>query len=194
MLSVCLDDESCLTLCNPLDCSLPGFSVHGIFQERILEWAAISSSRGSSRPRDQTHVSWIMCLLTHCLRILYHAETLGKPLKARVGISAGEGLRWSALMCAENYKDKQAAHLLVSLLYVGLCFEVLEVFWGCRNDSRWYRHKSMGVKLYQTLSFFSENLLLMSFLCLVSLKILFEGRLQRLVFFFFFWSCFLGEH
>ena len=47
---------SCLTLCNPTDCSLPGSSVHGIFQARILEWAAIFSFRESSRPRDQTRV------------------------------------------------------------------------------------------------------------------------------------------
>ena len=39
--------QSCLTLCNPMDCSPPASSVHGIFQARILEWAAISSSRGS---------------------------------------------------------------------------------------------------------------------------------------------------
>ena len=49
----------CQTLCNPMDCSLPGSSVHGIFQARILEWVAISSSRGSSQLRDQTHVSCI---------------------------------------------------------------------------------------------------------------------------------------
>ena len=42
--------QSCLTLCNPTDCSLPGSSVHGISQARILEWVAISSSRGSSWP------------------------------------------------------------------------------------------------------------------------------------------------
>ena len=40
--------QSCLTLCNPMDCSLPGSSVHRIFKARILEWVAISSSRGSS--------------------------------------------------------------------------------------------------------------------------------------------------
>ena len=48
--------QSCPTLCNPMDCSSPGFSVHGILQARILEWVAISFSRGSSRPRDQTQV------------------------------------------------------------------------------------------------------------------------------------------
>ena len=48
-----------LTLCYPMDCSLPGSPVHGISHARILEWVAISFSRGSSPPRDQTHVSWI---------------------------------------------------------------------------------------------------------------------------------------
>ena len=42
--------QSCPTLCDPVDCSLPGFSVHGIFQAKILEWVAISFSRGSSQP------------------------------------------------------------------------------------------------------------------------------------------------
>ena len=51
--------QSCPTLCDPVDCSLPGSSVHGILQARILEWVAISFSRGSSQPRDQTQVSHI---------------------------------------------------------------------------------------------------------------------------------------
>ena len=45
------------TLCDPMDCSPPGFSVCGISQTRILEWVAVSFSRGSSRLRDPTHVS-----------------------------------------------------------------------------------------------------------------------------------------
>ena len=44
---VCSVAQFCLTLCDPMDCSLPGSSVHGILQARILEWVAISSSRGS---------------------------------------------------------------------------------------------------------------------------------------------------
>ena len=51
--------QSYLTLCDPMDCSPPGSAVHGILQARILEWVAISSSRGSSPPRDQTQVSYI---------------------------------------------------------------------------------------------------------------------------------------
>jgi len=49
--------QSCLTLCNPMDCSPPGSSVHGILQARILEWVAIPFSRGSSQLRDWTWVS-----------------------------------------------------------------------------------------------------------------------------------------
>ena len=51
--------QSCPTLCNPMDCSLPGSSVHGISQTRVLEWVAISFLRGSSWPRDRTWVSSI---------------------------------------------------------------------------------------------------------------------------------------
>ena len=55
-----LDNEgaqSCPTLCDPMDCSPPGSSVHGILQARIVDWVTISFSRGSSQPRDQTQVS-----------------------------------------------------------------------------------------------------------------------------------------
>ena len=51
--------QSGLTLCNPIDCSPPGSSVHGIPQTRILEWVAIPFSRGSSWPRNQIQVSYI---------------------------------------------------------------------------------------------------------------------------------------
>ena len=49
--------QSCPTLCNPIDCSLPGSSIHGILQARILEWVVISFSRGIFPPRDQTCIS-----------------------------------------------------------------------------------------------------------------------------------------
>ena len=56
---LCLVAQLHPTLYDPMDCSPPGSSVHGILQARILEWAAISFSRGSSQPRDQTCVSYI---------------------------------------------------------------------------------------------------------------------------------------
>ena len=54
--------RSCLTFCDPMDCSLPGSSVHGILQARVLEWVAISFSCGSSPPRDQTLASCLSCI------------------------------------------------------------------------------------------------------------------------------------
>ena len=50
------------TLCNSMDCSLSGSSVHGISQARILEWVAISYSRGSSWPRDKTCIFYVSCI------------------------------------------------------------------------------------------------------------------------------------
>ena len=51
--------QSCLSFCDPMDCSLPGSSVHGFFQARILKWTAISFTRGSSWPRNWT---WVSCI------------------------------------------------------------------------------------------------------------------------------------
>ena len=59
--------QLCLTLCDPMDCSLPGSSIHGIFQARVLEWVAISFSRESSQPRDQIRVSLIVGRCFYCL-------------------------------------------------------------------------------------------------------------------------------
>ena len=56
---LCLVAQSCPTLCNPMDCSLPGSSIHGILQARILEWVAMNSSRRSFQPKGQTQVSRI---------------------------------------------------------------------------------------------------------------------------------------
>ena len=69
--------QSCPTLCDSMDCSLPVSTVHGILQARILEWVAMPSSRGSPRPRDQTR---------HCLYLLHWqacsspSEPPGKPM------------------------------------------------------------------------------------------------------------------
>ena len=65
--------QSCLTLCDPLDHSLPGSSVQGILQARILEWLVIPFSRGLSQPRDQIQV------LLHCRQFLYRLSHQGSP-------------------------------------------------------------------------------------------------------------------
>ena len=74
VLVMCVFTKSSLTLCDPMDCSLPGSLVHGILQARILEWVAISSSRGSSRPRDQTGV---FCLAGG----FFTTEPPGRPMR-----------------------------------------------------------------------------------------------------------------
>ena len=72
--------QQCLTLCNPMDCSPPGSSVHGILQGGTLEGVAIAFSGGSSQPRDQTHISRVSCIAGG----FFTTESLGKPLSQMV--------------------------------------------------------------------------------------------------------------
>ena len=119
--------QSCPTV-QPYDCSPPDSSVHGILQARILEWVAIPFSRGSSPPRDRTHVSYISCIgrwvLYHWCHLgrasteilkLYHsqfenqeieAQTI-KPLAHFSGlISTDAGIYMGKLAeCASNHSD-----------------------------------------------------------------------------------------
>ena len=68
------------TLCDSMDCSLPGPSVHGILQARILKWVAVTSSRESSRPRDRTRISCGSCIAGG----FFTAEPRGKLYEAYV--------------------------------------------------------------------------------------------------------------
>ena len=79
---------------DPMDCSLPGSSVYGISQARILEWVAISYSRGSSQPRDQTCISCVSCIV--CRRILY-------PLSHR---ESTECLKSNPVFCYKEQVNK----------------------------------------------------------------------------------------
>ena len=91
---VCVNAKSiqlCPTLCDPMDYSSPGSSVHGILQAKILEWVAMPSSRGSSQPRDWTHAS----CGSYVAGRSFTAEPLGKP---RVGSTTYVNIRrftWS---------------------------------------------------------------------------------------------------
>ena len=77
--------QSCPTLCDPMDCSPPGSSVHGVSQARILEWVAISFSRGSSWFRDQTCVS---CIADR----LFTTEPMGQPQGYKSGTNKEKSL------------------------------------------------------------------------------------------------------
>ena len=88
------------TLCDPMDCSPPGSCVHGILQARILEWVAISSSRGFSWPRYRTHTSFVSCIGRH---VLNHVPP-GKP--------------WSSVSCSSKLiESKPLRGLLEALIY-----------------------------------------------------------------------------
>ena len=107
--------KSCLTLCDPVDGSLPGSSVHGSFQARVLEWGAFSFSRGSSQPRDQTHIS--------CTgrQVLFHwatweAHSSVDPAEMPVSRRDDLGLRevqkdrrWRKSRCCQSYAVRLGA-------------------------------------------------------------------------------------
>ena len=75
-LCMCSVTQSCPTLCDPMDCSLPSSSVHGTFQARILKWFAISFSKGSSPCRDRNRISHVSCIAGR----LFTAESPRKPI------------------------------------------------------------------------------------------------------------------
>ena len=87
--------QSCLTLCDTMDCSHRGSFVHEIFQARILEWVAMPSFRGSSQPRDRTLISYIPCISR---RVLYHQCQLGSPRQHQQQINRQPDLRTRLLM------------------------------------------------------------------------------------------------
>ena len=80
--------QSCPTLCNPMDCSLPGSSVHRILQAGILEWVAISYSKGPSKPRDRTWVCYVSCIGTWihylCLGSRFSGYSIPKHKRVRL--------------------------------------------------------------------------------------------------------------
>ena len=72
----CGHAQSCLTLCDPMDCSPPGSSLHEILLARILEWVSMPSSRGSSRPKDWNWVSCISCIQAGSLPLSHQGSSL----------------------------------------------------------------------------------------------------------------------
>ena len=132
--------QSCPTLCDPMDCSPPGSSVHGIHQAGILEWVAIPFSRGSSQSRDQTQVSYtagwfftiiakFLCITSlqgHLCEFLFHAPNLPlRPLRelnhSEELITQGESS--SGLLPGMGGRPKLPAALATSLhSLLSFCF------------------------------------------------------------------------
>ena len=98
--------QLCLTLCDAMDCSLPGSSFHGIFQARVLEWVAISFSRRSSWPRDRTRVSSIIgrCFNVWATRVMQGCATNRQVMGEEAENPAQlRTLEWSVILTIYNY-------------------------------------------------------------------------------------------
>ena len=147
---------SCRTLCDPMDYSPPGSSVHGIIPARILEWVAISSSRGPSRPRRWT---WVSCGSCGGRRILYHRTSWKSPIVNNAGVkpwvqvfvwicicvSLGQISEWNCRYDKFTFNFLKSAKLFQKWLYTSILppemYEALslhnfwlEIFWWIGNN------------------------------------------------------------
>ena len=100
--------QSYPTVCDPMGCSLPGSSIHGIPQARILEWVAMPSSKGSSWPRDRTHVFWVSCIGRWVFWFFFF-KPLALPGKSNPFPRSTEKLKSTVvfLLFRSNWKKKQ---------------------------------------------------------------------------------------
>ena len=135
--------QSRLTLCDLVDCSLPGSSVHEIFQARILKWVAMSPSRRSSWPRDRTHVSCVSCIGKW---VLYHKRNLGSPGKPQLHDAYFGELEKEGKTPIKLYKWEVTAappflfpitSVTIKTPLTGTCDES-SVFFCCQNKS-WHK-------------------------------------------------------
>ena len=107
----CLVAPSCPTLCDPVDSSPPGSSVHGVLQARILEWVTITFSRGSFYPRDRT---WVSCIAGR----LFAISPPGKSAPPQEALKSSVCLSLSCTCCWPCNTSRWAA-VLTSM---GLCY------------------------------------------------------------------------
>ena len=97
LLCVCLVTQSCLTLCDPMNCSLPGSAIRGILQARILEWVAMPFSRGYSLLRGIFPTLGSNPGLLHCWQILYHLSHQESPKFKKKNVFMILGRLWSTV-------------------------------------------------------------------------------------------------
>ena len=112
----CSDTKLCLRLWEPMDCSPPGSSVHGIFQAKIVEWVAIYASRGSSQPRDQTHTSKISCIAGGFFTTAPPGKSVLTEISVKVEVTwqVFQNNCWKYLFTAET--KNEISHFIHALL------------------------------------------------------------------------------
>ena len=112
--------QSYPTLCIPMGCSLPGSSVHGILQARILEWVAMPTFKGSSRPRDWNCISYISCIGR---QVLYHWATWEAPLLIAISWEFMTKMIFRNLcMIAWHFYNKGLLYPMIEFVYLLLKF------------------------------------------------------------------------
>ena len=137
LLCVCFVIQLCPTLCDPMNCSPPGSSVHEIFQPRILEWVAISYSRGSSWHRDWTPISCTSCIGR---QIPYHWatwETHSYP----VTMDKFSLLLSKAKLVAASFPCLSAIFSLASSFFL---FFIIKFSFSTRSYSSVYKHAAIS--------------------------------------------------
>ena len=119
--------QSCLIDCDPMDCSSPGSSVHGILQARILEWVAMPFSRGSSQPKGLTHLSCISCIAGGFSPAEpYHEDipssALERPLGPKTELySQHPGKNWSILPTIICMNHLRSIFFLAPVMPLDVC-------------------------------------------------------------------------
>ena len=118
--------QSCPTLCDPIDYSLAGSSVHGIFQARVLEWGAIAFSRGSSRPRDRTRVSRVV---GRCFTIWATREALQKlnvtEILNKAEVSGGGTEHLEIRYIQSGFFTKSSSCVLEDMICPAVCLNLV---------------------------------------------------------------------
>ena len=110
--------------CDPMDCSLPGSSIHGILQARILEWVAMSFSRGSSQPRNRT---WVFCLQADFLPVSHKGsprrlEWVAYPFSSRSSQPRYQtGVSCIAARFFTNWAIREALQILMTFIFMLNC-------------------------------------------------------------------------
>ena len=140
---VCSAPQLSPTLCDPMDCSPPGSSVHGILQARILEWVAISSSRGSSWPRDQTHVSGISCTgrqVQLVIQVFFSRNTFGFNIDK---MCHNECILYNNLLTHLRGEGNLKTWIWLKETDLIFHFKTLKMFKGWEGGSRGRGHTSM---------------------------------------------------
>ena len=163
--------QSCLTFCDPMDCSPPGSSVHGILQARILEWVSVHFSRGSSWTRDRTRVScvagrfftvwatrktWCTNICTYLVHVYIYNISQNSPFLTNLGMRC-----WSCI--CDSYLMGRTGCCLATTFISSRC-PAIPFFWKFKLFLFW--------KIRQCILFWLLNMLRCMVICLQSSSLL----------------------